>query len=376
MDNQADPASRPPGRGPVAWTLAVAALALAALMLWKLGGLLLLLFAAILLAIAFNALADGLRRLMPLPRKAAILLSAALIFGVLGAVIALYGWRIQDQYQQIIAKATESAHAVLVWARAHDWSAALLKRANGAGVSDATDTLAPMLGSVLTATSRYLAYGLVVLVTSLFLALDQERYVRAILILVPPARRPRAAVFIAACGDVLRRWLISRVIVMGAIGVLASLGLYMLGIPAALLLGLTGALLTFIPYIGAILAAVPAVLVALTSSPQLAVLTGLMFWGVHTIEGTFITPVVQDEEVYLPAVTTIFSTLACAVLFGPSGVVVASPLVLVVMTAVRLFYLEDVLGEPPQAPPAPRRNPFARRPPVTEPRHGQPPDTP
>ena len=74
----------------------MAALALAALMLWKLGGLLLLLFAAILLAIAFNALADGLRRLMPLPRKAAILLSAALIFGVLGAVIALYGWRIQD----------------------------------------------------------------------------------------------------------------------------------------------------------------------------------------------------------------------------------------------------------------------------------------
>jgi predicted PurR-regulated permease PerM len=152
-------------------------------------------------------------------------------------------------------------------------------------------------------------------------------------------------------------------------------GLSLLGIPAALLLGLTGALLTFIPYIGAILAAVPAVLVALTSSPGLALLTALMFWGVHTIEGTFITPVVQDEEVYLPAVTTIFSTLGCAVLFGPSGVVVASPLVLVVMTAVRMFYLEDVLGEPPQAPPPPRRSLFARRPPVTEPRHAQPSDT-
>ncbi len=77
----------------------------------------------------------------------------------------------------------------------------------------------------------------------------------------------------------------SRLVVITAIGVPASAGLALLGIPAALLLGLSGALLTFISYFGAILAAVPAVLVALTTSPQLAIFTGLMFWGVHTIEG-------------------------------------------------------------------------------------------
>ena len=103
-------------------------------------------------------------------------------------------------------------------------------------------------------------------------------------------------------------------------------------------------MLTFIPYIGALMAAVPAVLVALTVSPQLALLTALMFWACHFIEGTFITPLVQDQSVDLPPVLTIFSTLAFTVVFGPSGVLLASPLVLMIIVAIRIFYLERHLG--------------------------------
>jgi len=69
-----------------------------------------------------------------------------------------------------------------------------------------------------------------------------------------------------------------------------------------------------------------------------ALLTGLMFWAAHFIEGTFITPLVQDESVDLPPVLTIFSTLAFTVLFGPLGVLLASPLVLVIMTGLQVFH--------------------------------------
>jgi predicted PurR-regulated permease PerM len=131
---------------------------------------------------------------------------------------------------------------------------------------------------------------------------------------------------------------------MVALGVLVSIGLTVLRIPGAVTLGLTGGLLTFIPFLGALMAAVPAVLVAFTASPLKAVLTGLMFWGAHFIEGTFITPLVQDESVDLPPVLTIFSTLAFTVIFGPSGVLLASPLVLVIITATQVFYLEGHLG--------------------------------
>ena len=91
---------------------------------------------------------------------------------------------------------------------------------------------------------------------------------------------------------------------MIAIGILSSIGLWLLHIPGAIALGVTGGMLTFIPLVGALIAAIPSVLVALAQSPLLAVYVALMYWAVHFIEGTFITPFVQDAEVDLPPVLT------------------------------------------------------------------------
>jgi predicted PurR-regulated permease PerM len=66
----------------------------------------------------------------------------------------------------------------------------------------------------------------------------------------------------------------------------------------------------------------------------------LMYWAVHFIEGTFITPYVQDEEVELPPVLTMYSALVAAVIFGPGGVFLSSPLALLVILAVRRFWVE------------------------------------
>jgi predicted PurR-regulated permease PerM len=332
-----------------------ALLLVGALILWRLAGVLLLLFAAILLAAALDALAGGLRRIAPIPRQAAIGLSAVLVFGVLGGVIALFGWRIVAQYQEIFEKIRESIHELMTYARAHVWSQALLERANGAKISDATDTLAPLMGSIVGATARYLTYAAIIVVSGIFMALRPDRYRDGVLLVVFPPWREAVADFMKRSGVILKQWLVSRLIVMVAIGVLASIGLQSLGIAGALTLGLTGGLLTFIPFVGALMAAVPAVLVALTISPLSALLTALMFWGVHFIEGTFITPLVQDEEVDLPPVLTIFATLAFAMIFGASGVFLASPLVLLIIVAVNVFYLEGYLGEHPR-PPAPHRH--------------------
>ena len=221
-------------------------------------------------------------------------------------------------------------------------------------MSDATDTLAPLLGSLLTGTARYATYALIVIACSVFLALDPDRYRQGVLVLFPLKQRALASEFLGRAATVLQRWLVSRLIVMVALGGLVSIGLTVLGIDGALALGLTGGLLTFIPYIGALMAAVPAVLVALTVGPKLALLTALMFLACHFIEGTFITPFVQDKSVDLPPVLTIFSTLAFTVLFGPSGVLLASPLVLMIIVAVRVFYLERYLGLVVPSPTGPR----------------------
>jgi predicted PurR-regulated permease PerM len=349
----------------------VALLALAALIAWKLAGVLLLLFSAILLAAALSAMSDGLHKLAPLPSQVTVLLAALLMFGVLAGVIALFGWRIVAQYEDILGKARDSAHALLVYTRAQPWGDALLKQANGARISDATDTLAPILGSVVGGAARYLTYGAIVIVCAIFLALHPERYRDGALILIPQSHRREVSDFLTRSATILKRWLISRLIVMIALGAIVSIGLSVLGISGAVTLGLTGGLLTFIPFLGALMAAVPAVLVAFTISPLKAVATGLMFWAAHFIEGTFITPLVQDESVDLPPVLTIFSTLAFTVLFGPSGVLLASPLVLVIITAIRVFYLESHLGHPQPTGGTPQRLSLwskLRR--VVQPRHG------
>ena len=109
-----------------------------------------------------------------------------------------------------------------------------------------------------------------------------------------------------------------------------------------------GGLLCFIPFVGAILAAVPATLVALTQGPIYAGSVILMYLGVHFIEGNFITPLVQAEATSLPPVFAILSTVACSLLLGPSGVLLAAPFTLLLLTTVEVLYVQKGLGEAPE----------------------------
>ena len=155
------PTDAPP-RKPTNVVIWSAVIAISALLLWKLAGVLLLLFSAVVFAAALSAIGDALRKLAPIPRQLAVLVSAGLIFGILAAIIALFGWRIVAQYEEIIGRVRESVHMLMVFTRSQGWGQALIERANGAKVSDATDTLAPLLGSLLTGTARYATYGAIV----------------------------------------------------------------------------------------------------------------------------------------------------------------------------------------------------------------------
>lgn len=313
---------------PVQVLLALAAAAVA----WRLSVVLLLGFGALLVGITLLAIGDGLRRLAPIPRRAATAIASLLLIGGMAGVIAFYGWRITDQYEVIFAKAKQGWQAALAFLQAHEWSRTLIKT-DGLDLGAVTDWIAPALKSAVGTIGTVLACAVIVLVCGVFFALEPERYRTDLLNVLPDRLRDGAARYLDRAGSLLRRWLVSRLIVMGVVGVLSSAGLLLLGIPAAITLGLTGAVLTFIPYLGPILAAAPAVLVAFTASPLLALLTALMFWAVHFIEGTFITPIVQDHEVSLSPVATILGTLAFGVLLGAPGVVLASPLILAMRPA-------------------------------------------
>ncbi|MBS0363988.1 MAG: AI-2E family transporter [Proteobacteria bacterium] len=308
---------------------------------WWFRGVLMLAFASVLIAVTLDALAGLLTRAVRLPRPAALALVVLLVLGFVAGALALFGWRIADQFDEILARTQSSAAALAATLKEHEWTRELLARLSGARIDGATMQIAPTLATTLGALGQDAAYAAIVVASGVFLAIQPRRHLDGALALVPARHRDAAIAFVRRAGEVLRKWLVSRLIVMLAIGVLSSLGLWLLHIPGALALGLTGGLLTFIPLIGALLAAVPAILVALAQSPAEAVYVALMYWAVHFVEGTFITPYVQDEEVDLPPVLTMYSALLAALVFGAVGVLLSSPIALLAILGLKMFYLRE-----------------------------------
>lgn len=324
-------------------------------MAWWFRGVLMLAFASILIAVTLDALAALLTRLTRAPRSVALFAVVLLVLGFTAGTLTLFGWRIVDQFDEILARAQASLASLNTVIQAHEWTREMLARFSGARIDGATIQMAPALASTLGAIGQNAAYAAIVVASGVFLAMQPKRHRDGALALVPRRLRPAAATFVERAGDLLRKWLVSRLIVMVAIGVLSSLGLWLLHIPGALALGLTGGLLTFIPLVGALVAAVPAVLVALAQSPLAAIYVALMYWAVHFIEGTFITPYVQDEEVDLPPVLTMYSALLAAIVFGAVGVFLSSPIALLVILALRMFCLDEPADRRASAEPAAAR---------------------
>lgn len=138
---------------------------------------------------------------------------------------------------------------------------------------------------------------------------------------------------------------------MAIVGTLTGLGLWGLGVPAPLALGLLAGLFAFIPYVGPILSSVPGILMAATQGPLPAFYAARLYAGVHFVEGNLITPIIQAEIVELPPILTLFATLVFGLLLGPIGVLLAAPLAVVILVIVtrailRTHLARSAVGQP------------------------------
>jgi predicted PurR-regulated permease PerM len=148
----------------------------------------------------------------------------------------------------------------------------------------------------------------------------------------------------------LRLWLKGQAIAMVVVGLLTGLGLWALGMPSALTLGLLAGVLEFIPFAGPIIAAVPAILLALAVSPELALWVTLLYVAIQQFEGNLLTPLVQQYAVDLPGAVLLFSLIGFGTLFGTLGVILAAPLAVVTMVLVKRLYVIETLDTPTPIP--------------------------
>lgn len=319
--------------------------AAAVLLIWYAADVLLLAFAGIILALLLRAAADTLADHTPLPPGIAV----ALVVLSLAGLMALGGWLLADdiafQADQLIETLPTAVERLREWLGQREWGRFVLaeRPTTGSLISLARSTGA--LSTTLGATIGVVANVVIVLFITLYVAIDPTVYERGFLRLVPPGGRPRARQVLHALGTALRRWFIGRLLGMAIIGVLTGLGLWLIGVPLALMLGLLAGLLNFVPYIGPIIAFVPAALLALMQSQAALVWVFGLYVAIQTLESYLVTPLVAQRSVSLPPALTIIAQVLLGILLGWLGLLLATPLTAAVLVLVKMLYIEDILGD-------------------------------
>jgi predicted PurR-regulated permease PerM len=108
-------------------------------------------------------------------------------------------------------------------------------------------------------------------------------------------------------------------------GAISALGLFLLGVPYAVLLGTWVSLTAIIPYIGAWIGAIPAVIVALTVSPTTALLTALLYLAIQQLEGNVLQPKIQGAALNVPSILIFLAVIAGGEIAGFLGIIFAVP---------------------------------------------------
>jgi predicted PurR-regulated permease PerM len=146
-------------------------------------------------------------------------------------------------------------------------------------------------------------------------------------------------------GHILRRWLLGRLLSMAVVGVMTWIGLALLGIRLALSLAVLAATLAFVPYIGPVLALLPAALLGLLQGPAMAGYVVALYLGVQLVESYLITPLIQRSTVALPPGLILATQVLMGALTGGLGVVLATPMLAALVVLTNRVYVEGVLGD-------------------------------
>ena len=346
----ADPAIEPPApiRFPLTWIAAIlraTAFATAALLLlWLLPSVLLLVFFAVLLGATLRGGADWLAVRTGLRASWMLLLISLVLLAVAVGLALTIGPRLAQQASDLVSSLQHEGQTLQDRYGQTPWGQRILHHLRQP-MANVPGTLAAPAARVLGMTLDFLASLVLLVITALYFAISPELYIGGVLRLVPIRHRARGREVMHRAGRTLRRWLLGQIMDMIAVAVLTAAGLFLLGVPVPLALGAVAGLLTFIPYFGAVLAGIPAVLVALSVSPHLALLTLGVFLLVHLIEGYVMSPLIQRHMVEIPPALTVMSMTVSGTLFGPLGIILGTPLAAAGMVLVRELYVADVLGD-------------------------------
>jgi predicted PurR-regulated permease PerM len=336
---------------------------------WAFSATLFLIFAGILLGVALNAVTTLLGRVIDLSHALRLTIVCLVLAGLLSGAIFLGGATIAQQATALSdtiksqlsnvkgflerygidssyldignpsqAQSDSPASETPGGAAAHTLPSAGALASSGRAIVSQTFKL--VLGTV-SAVGNFF----IVLFLGLTFAAQPGLYRRGLLFMVPARHRPHATVIVDRIGDTLERWLIAQMITMFAVFVVTWIGLALIGVQSAFILGVQAGLLTFIPTVGALLGGLIVVLASLASGWVAAVSAFGLFLGIHALESYILTPMLQRQALEIPPATLFAFQILLGVVFGVWGLALALPLVAVVKVMIEHFKADEGSAE-------------------------------
>ena len=308
---------------------------------WALSDILLLLFGAVLFAVMLHALASPLQARLGFGRRLSLVLAGTSVIILLAGAGFYFGPELVIEMQSLATTLPEAANRLASYLGLgtmadliRDGTAASALGGLASRVIAWSTTIAGALGSLL-----------LVFFGGVYLAVDPRLYRDGLVKLVPPPLQPNVNATLDDAGEALRRWLRGQLLAMLLVGVFTGLGMWLIGVPSAFALGIIAGLAEFVPIVGPIVAAVPALLLAGSQSPQTVLLALAVLVVVQQVESNLITPLIAARTVAIAPAVGLFAVVAMGVLFGPLGLLLGFPLAIVLDVAIRRLYVRETLGE-------------------------------
>ena len=323
--------------------LGALALIVIGLLTWELRWVLLVLFGAVVLAVALDVPITLLRRLLPLNRPAAlivVLVSLVLLGGVLGQLLLP---ELLEQINQLTTLLPVLALRLSSLARQVDWLPDLEQQLMALGTWERLQPLGGQLLGLAGGAANTTIQILLMALLAILLALDPRSHQKMIVSLTPSFWRPQMQHLLGESRQALGGWLAGMTLSAVSVFLLTWAGLALLGVPLALLSALVCGLLTFVPTIGPTAATLLPLAVGLLVSPTKMVQVLVLRLILQNAEAFLLTPVLLRRTVNLLPTVALTAQLCLGALLGLPGVLLALPLVVVLQVLFEEVLVKEVM---------------------------------
>jgi predicted PurR-regulated permease PerM len=327
------------------------AIVLSLYILWQIREVLLLMFAAVVLATTLNRLAKRFQRL-GMRRGFAVLLAVAIFLaGVVG-----FFWLIVPPFAQQFQELTYQVPKG--FGRFNGWLDTLRTRIPNElvpyipDVNSLIQQAQPFVNRLVGNSFAFVSGSLevvlkillVLVLTGMILA-DPLAYRKVFIRLFPSFYRRRVEGILNKCEVSLEGWITGAFIAMFVVALMSLIGLSILGIKAALALAILAGFLNLIPNLGPTISVIPAMAIALLDDPWKVVAVLILYFVIQQVESNFITPIVMAQQVSLLPAITLIAQLFFVTFFGFLGLFLALPLTVVAKIWLQEILIKDVLDE-------------------------------